>query len=180
MSGSATWERVGQNSGLLLHWVPDNSGQAPLMISHWLGLADFTIVEHFGQRVCILRICADGGHDQAGIRGPRAKTHQRASLSHGIMRPATMSWLAPAAHNQQKQIDRHRIAQCNERDTLGRPYIFALTPRGDTRICPADSGLFRVRPCLRVSLCKTKRRIWTLRLCIEKFGSRLGCQRRVR
>src|SRR6476659_1181502 len=97
MSGPATWERVGQNSGLLLHWVPDNSGQAPLMISHWLGLADFTIVEHFGQRVCILRICADGGHDQAGIRGPRAKTHQRVSLSHGIMRPATMSWLAPAA-----------------------------------------------------------------------------------
>jgi hypothetical protein len=33
MSGSATCERVGQNSGLLLHWVPDNSGQAPLMIS---------------------------------------------------------------------------------------------------------------------------------------------------
>ena len=65
MSGSATWERVGQNSGLLLHWVPDNSGQAPLMISHWLGPADFTIVEHFGQRVCILRLCADGGHDQA-------------------------------------------------------------------------------------------------------------------
>src|SRR5258705_75477 len=65
MSGSATWERVGQISGLLLHWVPDNSGQAPPMISHWLGPADFTIVEHFGQRVCILRICADGGHDQA-------------------------------------------------------------------------------------------------------------------
>jgi len=39
--------------------------EAPLMISHWLGPADFTIVEHFGQRVCILRICADGGHDQA-------------------------------------------------------------------------------------------------------------------
>src|SRR6266478_3663015 len=101
MSGSATWERVGQNSGLLLHWVPDNSGQAPLMISHWLGPADFTIVEHFGQRVCILRLCADGGHDQAtsnpchlsaqdsfcglaAIRTAlRAKTHQRASLSHG-------------------------------------------------------------------------------------------------
>src|SRR5258708_3991286 len=65
MSGSATWERVGQNSGLLLHWVPDNSGQAPPMISHWLGPADFTIVEHFGQRVCILRICADDGRDQA-------------------------------------------------------------------------------------------------------------------
>jgi hypothetical protein len=85
MSGSATWERVGQNSGLLLHWVPDNSGQAPLMISHWLGPAEFTIVEHFGQRVCILRICADGGHDQAGIRFPScrrrtafpAQTHQR-------------------------------------------------------------------------------------------------------
>ncbi len=83
MSGSATWERVGQNSGLLLHWVPDNSGQAPLMISHWLGPADFTIVEHFGQRVCILRICADGGHDQATsnpmLPAFRAKTHQRAS-----------------------------------------------------------------------------------------------------
>ena len=27
---------------------------------------------------------------------------------------------------------------------------------GDTRICPVNSRLFRVRPCLRVSLCKTK------------------------
>jgi hypothetical protein len=27
------------------------------MISHWLPV-DFTIVVHFGQRVCILRICA--------------------------------------------------------------------------------------------------------------------------
>src|SRR5712675_144290 len=49
---------------------------------------------------------------------------------------------------------------------------------GDTRICPVNSGLFRVLPCLRVSLCKTKRRIWTLRLCIEKFRSRLGVRDR--
>src|SRR5258706_6495244 len=58
------------------------------------------------------------------------------------------------------------------------PSLQVSNSAGDTRICPANSGLFRVRPCLRVSLCKTKRRIWTLRLCIEKFRSRLGVRDR--
>src|SRR5260370_28122149 len=60
------------------------------------------------------------------------------------------------------------------------PSLQVSNSPGDTRICPVNSGLFRVRPCLRVSLCKTQTRILTLRLCIEKFRSRLGCQRRVR
>ena len=58
------------------------------------------------------------------------------------------------------------------------PSLQVSNSAGDTRICPANSGLFRIRPCLRVSLCKTKRRIWTLRLCIEKFRSRLGVRDR--
>src|ERR1700676_4605381 len=60
------------------------------------------------------------------------------------------------------------------------PSLQVSNSPGDTRICPVNSGLFRVRPCLRVSLYKTKRRIWTLRLCIEKFRSRLGASSPVR
>ena len=58
------------------------------------------------------------------------------------------------------------------------PSLQVSNSAGEMRICPVNSGPFRVRPCLRVSLCKTKMRIWTLRLCIEKFRSRLGVRDR--
>jgi hypothetical protein len=46
--------------------------------------------------------------------------------------------LASAAHNQQKQIDRHRIAECDERDTLSRPYIFTLKRSDEFQPAPRD------------------------------------------
>jgi len=56
ISGSNTWESVGQNSGLFFHGVPDSSGHAPLRISQSVPF-DLTIVVHFGHRVCISQIC---------------------------------------------------------------------------------------------------------------------------
>jgi hypothetical protein len=41
------------------------------------------------------------------------------------------------------------------------PSLQVSNSAGDPCICPANSGLFRFCPRLRVSLCKTKRRIWT-------------------
>src|SRR6516164_11469935 len=52
ISGWTTCESVGQNSGLFSHSVRDNSGQAPLRIAQSVPFA-FTIVVHFGHRVCI-------------------------------------------------------------------------------------------------------------------------------
>ena len=54
-SGSTTFERIGQNSGLFPHLVPDSSGQEGFSISH-IAPNDLTIVEQFGQAVCIERI----------------------------------------------------------------------------------------------------------------------------
>jgi hypothetical protein len=59
MSGSATCESVGQNSGLFVHCVPDSSGHASLRISQSVPF-DLTIVVHFGHRVCIFQICYRG------------------------------------------------------------------------------------------------------------------------
>jgi hypothetical protein len=55
-SGSTATDKTGQYSGFPFHRVPTNSGQEPLMIFH-SGPVDFTIVEHFGQPVCMARIC---------------------------------------------------------------------------------------------------------------------------
>src|SRR6516164_3219054 len=52
ISGWTTCESVGQNSGLFSHSVRDNSGQALLRIAQSVPFA-FTIVVHFGHRVCI-------------------------------------------------------------------------------------------------------------------------------
>jgi hypothetical protein len=51
---------------------------------------------------------------------------------------ADASRLASAAHNQQKQIGRHRIAECDECDTLSRPYIFALKRSDEFQPTPRD------------------------------------------
>jgi hypothetical protein len=82
-SGSTTFERVGQNSGLFFHCVPDSSGHAPSRISQ-LEPFDLTIVVHFGHRVCIPQIwhvSRPFSSLASGINAPTSQKGERVLMS---------------------------------------------------------------------------------------------------